>query len=111
MSQRSSSFSFKSRNNNAENTSSRPICVPLELYFNNFFTSWVKGVSYSLVSVIYCFGVSIDVGHYNCTLFESEGKCLRFYDASVIEKLSHDVLLNEFTKDLRISWTENEEIL
>ena len=31
--------------------------------------------------------------------------------APLLEKLSHDVLLNEFTKNLRTSWTENEEIL
>ena len=83
-----------SRNNNAENPTSTAICVPSVLYFDNFFTSGVKVRSYSLVSVIYRFGVSIDVGHYNCILFESEDKCITFDDTSVTEKLSHDVLLN-----------------
>ena len=120
-----------SRNNNAENPTSTPICVPSVLYFDNFFTSG-KDVSYSLVSIIYRFGVSIDVGHYNCTLFESGGKCITFDDTCVTEKLSHDVLLNaddqkyiqvifyvrdacpnqqSFTKDLRMPWIESEEIL
>ena len=84
------------------------------------------------MSIIYRFGVSIDVGHYNCTLFDSGCKCITFDDASVTEKLSHDVLLNAndqkyiqilfyvrdacpyqqlFTKDLRMPWPENEEIL
>ena len=83
-----------SRNNNAENPTSTPICVPSVLYLDNFFTSGGKGVSYSIVSIIYRFGVSIDVGHYNCTLFENGGKCITFDDAFVTEKLSHDVLLN-----------------
>ena len=83
-----------SRNNNAENHASTPICVPSVLYFDNFFTSGGKGVSYSLESIIYGFGVSIDVGQYNCTLFESGRKCITIDDASVTEKLSHDVLLN-----------------
>ena len=83
-----------SRNNNAENPTSTPICVPSVLYFDNFFTSGGKGVSYSLVSIIYRFAVSIDVGHYDCTFSESGGKCITFDDASVTEKLSHDVLLN-----------------
>ena len=121
-----------SRNNNAENPTSTPICVPSVLYFDNFFTSGGKSVLYSLVSINYRFGVSIDVGHCYCTLFESEGKCIIFDDASVTEKLSHDVLLNtndqkciqvifyvrdacpyqqSFTKDLRMPWVENEETL
>ena len=129
MSQRSSSFK---RDNNAENLNSTPICLPLILYLQNFFTYGGKGVSYSLVPIIYHFVVSIDVGHYNCTLFDSGCKCITFDDASVTEKLSHDVLLNvneqkyiqilfyvrdacpyqqSFTKDLRMPWPENEEIL
>ena len=121
-----------SRNNNAENPTSTPICVPSVLYFDIFFTSGGKGVSYSLVPIIYRFGVSIDVGHYNCTLLESGGKCITFDDVSVTEKLSHDVLLNandqkyiqiifyarnacpyrqSFTKDLRVPWVESEEVL
>ena len=109
-----------------------PSCVPSVLYFDNFFTSEEKGVSYSLVSIIYRFGVLIDVGHYNCTLFEREGKCITFDDASVTEKLSHDILLNandqkymqiifyvrdacpcqqSFTKDLIMPWVGNEESL
>ena len=83
-----------SRNNNAENPTSTPTCVPSVLYFDNFFPSGVKDGSYSLVSIIYRFGVSIDVEHYNCNLFESKGKCITFDDASVTETLSHDVLLN-----------------
>ena len=82
--------------------------------------------------IIYRFVVSIDVGHYNCTLFESGGKCITFDDASVSEKLSHNVLLNandqkyiqiifdvkdacpyqqSFTKNLRMPWVKSEEIL
>ena len=100
--------------------------------YNIFFTYGGKGVSYFLVPIIYHFVVSIDVGHYNCTLFHSGCKCITFDDASVTEKLSHDVLLNvneqkyiqilfyvrddcpyqqSFTKDLRMPWPENEEIL
>ena len=84
------------------------------------------------MSIIYRFGASIDVGHYNCILFENEGKCITFNDASVTEKLTHDVLLNandqkyihiifyvrdacpyqeSFTKDLKMPWFEYEEIL
>ena len=123
---------YLSRNNNVENPTSTPVCVPSVLCFNNFFASGGKGVSYSLVSIIYRFGVSIDTGHYNCTLFENGGKCITFDDASVTEKLSHDILLNandqkyiqiifyvrhacpyqeSFTKDLRMPWAESEEIL
>ena len=84
------------------------------------------------MSIIYRFGVSIHVGHYNCTLSESGGKYITFDDASVTEELSHDVLLNandqiniqiifyvrdacfyqqSFTKDLRMPWVESEEVL
>ena len=41
-----------SRNNNAENHTSKLICVPSLSYFDIFFTSGGKNVSYSLVSLI-----------------------------------------------------------
>ena len=77
-----------SRNNNAENPTSTPICVPSVFCFDNVFTSGGKGVSYSLVSIIYRFGVSIDVGHYNCTLFEGGSKCITLDNASATKKFS-----------------------
>ena len=89
-----------SRNNNAKNPTSTPICVPSVLYFDNFFTSGGTGVSYSLVSIIYSFGVSIDVGHYDCTFSESGGKCITFDDASVTEKLSMMSYLMLMTKNI-----------
>ena len=60
--------------------------VPSVLYYNNFFVTPRKSVSYTLVSIIYCYGFSIDVGHYSCTLFSSNGKCITFDDASITEK-------------------------
>ena len=56
---------------NAENPTVTAIGVPSVLYFDNFFTSGGKDVSYSSASIIYRFRVSIDVGHYNCTLLET----------------------------------------
>ena len=62
--------------------------------YDNIFVTHGKGISYFLVSIIYRYGVSIDVGHYNCTLFNSDDKCLTFDDASITKKLSHDKLVN-----------------
>ena len=71
-----------------------PICVPSVLYYDTFFTSGEKDVLFFIVSIIYHFGVLIDVGHFNCTLFESGVKCITFDGVSVTEKLSDYVLLN-----------------
>ena len=68
--------------------------IHLVLYYDNFFVTPGKGIPYSLVSIIYRYGVLTDVGHYNCTLFNSDGKCITFDDASITEKPSHDKLVN-----------------
>ena len=84
-----------SRNNNAKNKNptSTSICAPSVLYYDTF-TSGEKDVLFFIVSIIYHFGVLIDVGHFNYTLFESGVKCITFDGVSVTEKLSDDVLLN-----------------
>ena len=121
-----------SRNSDGESPCLTPIFVPSVLYYNNFFVTPEKSISYSLVSIIYRYGVSIDVGHYNCTLFSSDGKCITFDDASITEKLSHDKLVNvieqkyvktifyvrnpspyqqKFTNDSEKPWAESEDII
>ena len=82
------------RNSDGKSPCSTLIFVPSILYYDNFFVTPGKGISHSLVSIIYRYGVSIDVGHYNCTLFSSDEKCITFDDASITEKLSHDMLIN-----------------
>ena len=56
-------------NNNAENPTSAPICILSVLYFDFFFKSGEKGVSYSLVSII---NASVDARHYNCTYLNAK---------------------------------------
>ena len=46
------------------------------------------------MSIIYRFGVSVDIGQYNCTLFKGKSKCITFDGTYVTVKLFHDVLLN-----------------
>ena len=84
-----------SRNSDSESSCLTPIFVPLVLYYDNFFVTTGKGMPYSLVSIIYRYGVSIDVGQYNCTLFSSDDKCITFDDASITEEPSHDKYVNE----------------
>ena len=56
-------------NNNAENPTSAPICILSVLYFDFFFKSGEKGISYSLVSII---NASVDARHYNCTYLNAK---------------------------------------
>ena len=121
-----------SQNSDGKSPCSTPIFVPSVLYYDNFFVTPGKGKSYSLVSIIYCYGVSIDVGYYNCTLFNRDDKCITFDDASITEKLSHDKLVNvneqkyvqiffcvrdaspyqqRFTNDSEKPWAESEDII
>ena len=102
--------------------------MPLVLYYDNFFVTTGKGMPYSLVSIIYRYGVSIDVGQYNCTLFSSDDKCTTFDDASITEEPSHDKYVNEqkyvqiifdvrdastqqqtFTNESEKSWAESKD--
>ena len=51
-----------SRNSDDGSPCLTPIFVPSVLYYDNFFVTPGKGISYSLVSIIYPYGVSIDIG-------------------------------------------------
>ena len=121
-----------SQNSDGEIPCSTPIIVPSVLYYDNFFVTTGKGIFYSLVSIIYRYGVSTDVSHYNCILFSSDNKRITFDDASITEKLSHDKLVNvneqkyvqitfyvrdaspyqqKFTNDSEKPWAESEDII
>ena len=80
-----------SRNSDDESLSSILIFVALALYYDKFFVTPGKSISYPFVSIIFYHAFSIDVGHCNFTLFSCDGKI--FGDAFVTENLYHNKLV------------------
>lgn len=114
-----------SQNSDSESSCLTPIFVPSVLYYDNNWKRHALFFSFNL----YRYGVSIDVGQYNCTLFSSDDKCITFDDASITEEPSHDKYVNEqkyvqiifdvrdastqqqtFTNESEKSWAESKDI-